>query len=273
MSNYYNKIAACTDYIRTITDFTPRVGLVLGSGLGAYAENMDIACEIPYGDIPGFPVSTVAGHDGRFIFGAVGATPVIAMKGRVHYYEGYSMQDVTLGIRVMAALGVESVIITNAVGGINKVLSPGDFMLVSDHIASFVPSPLRGENVDEMGTRFPDMSDVYDAELRRVARRCAYSANIPLREGVLVQSGGPAYETPAEVSMYGMLGADAVGMSSCVEAMVARHCGVKVCGISCISNMASGVGHDKLDHTEVQETADRSAANFEALITSIIEKL
>lgn len=268
----YERLLKCWEEIRKRTDFRPQVGIVLGSGLGGYADNMEISCEIPYREIPGFPVSTVQGHDGKFLFGYVKNTPVILMKGRVHYYEGYPMEDVVLPVRLMGLLGADTVILTNAAGGINRTFQAGDLMLITDHISIAVPNPLRGENIDELGTRFPDMSHVYDPELQEAAKKTAARQGISLREGIYVQCSGPSYETPAEIRMLGALGADAVGMSTVCEAIAARHMGMKVCGISCITNMAAGILDQPLDHREVQKSADQAKEKFENLITGLVGK-
>lgn len=268
----YERLLKCREEIRKRTDFRPQVGIVLGSGLGGYADNMEISCEIPYREIPGFPVSTVQGHDGKFLFGYVKNTLVILMKGRVHYYEGYPMEDVVLPVRLMGLLGADTVILTNAAGGINRTFQAGDLMLITDHISIAVPNPLRGENIDELGTRFPDMSHVYDPELQEAAKKTAARQGISLREGIYVQCSGPSYETPAEIRMLGALGADAVGMSTVCEAIAARHMGMKVCGISCITNMAAGILDQPLDHREVQKSADQAKEKFENLITGLVGK-
>ena len=195
MSRQYEKVKACYEYCRTVTDFQPRVGLILGSGLGNYARNMKVECEIPYGDIPDFPVSTVAGHDGRFLFGFIGDVPAVVMKGRVHFYEGYTPQEVVLPIRVMKLMGIEVLFLTNASGGINRNFQVGDFMMITDQISNFVPSPLIGENVSELGLRFPDMSNIYDPELQELIRKTSKEEGIPIREGVYVQTTGPNYES------------------------------------------------------------------------------
>lgn len=269
----YERLLKCKEEIRKRTDFVPEIAVVLGSGLGGYADNMEIHSAIPYRDIPGFPVSTVQGHDGRFLFGYVRGIPVVLMKGRVHYYEGYPMEDVVLPVRLMGLLGAGTVILTNAAGGINRAFQAGDLMLIRDHISIAVPNPLRGENMDELGVRFPDMSHVYDEELQEAARETARELGITLREGVYVQCAGPSYETPAEIRMFGALGADAVGMSTVCEAIAARHMGIRVCGVSCITNMAAGILDQPLDHKEVQESADRVKETFESLITGLVERI
>lgn len=247
--------------------FRPEAALILGSGLGNFAEKVQIVETLDYKDIEGFPVSTVPGHKGRFLFGHVEDVPMVIMQGRVHYYEGYSMKEVTLPIRLMKLMGAKVLFLTNASGGINTEYHAGDFMLMEDHISSFIPSPLIGPNDEDMGPRFPDMSDVYKKEIREIIRRVAKEEDIPLKEGVYVQFTGPAYETPAEIRMARLLGADAVGMSTVCEAIVANHMGMAVCGISCITNMASGILPQPLSHTEVQETADRVAPLFERLVS------
>ena len=273
MSLQYEKLMKCYEYCRSITEFKPRVGLILGSGLGNYAKNMKVECEIPYGEIPGFPVSTVRGHDGRFLFGYIGNVPAVLMKGRVHYYEGYSMEEVVLPIRLMKLLGIEILFLTNASGGINRSFHVGDFMMITDQISNFVPSPLVGENVLELGERFPDMTHIYDEELQRLIQKTAEEEQIQIQKGVYVQSSGPNFESPAEIRMFSVLGADAVGMSTACEAIAARHGGVRVCGISFISNMASGIDDEELSQLDVQAVADRRSEEFEHLVTRIIERL
>lgn len=268
--DHFDKICTCVSFIRSKTDFKPKIAAILGSGLGDYAENIEKECEISYSDIPGFPTSTVQGHAGKFIFGYLNDIPVIMMQGRVHYYEGYDIQDVVLPIRVMRMLGAETLVLTNAAGGINQTFKSGDFMLIKDHISSFVPSPLRGENIDELGTRFPDMSSVYDKELRANILSSASEKGITPHEGVYVQTPGPNYETPAEIRMYSLLGADAVGMSTACEAISARHTGMRIAGISCISNMAAGISKVPLSHEEVKDTANRAKVTFEKLLTIAI---
>ena len=273
MSIQYEKLEKCYEYYRSVTGFMPKVGLILGSGLGGYAKNMKVVKEIPYGDIPGFPVSTVQGHDGRFMLGYIGDVPAVVMKGRVHYYEGYPMEDVVLPTRLMKRMGIEVLFLTNAAGGINREFRVGDFMMITDQISSFVPSPLIGENVSELGDRFPDMTHIYDEELQGWIEETAREEDIPLQKGVYLQTTGPNFESPAEIRMYGLLGADAVGMSTACEAIAARHAGVRVCGISCISNMASGISEEELSHLDVQAIADQRSGEFERIVTKSIEKI
>ena len=273
MSIQYEKLEKCYEYYRSVTGFMPKVGLILGSGLGGYAKNMKVIKEIPYGDIPGFPVSTVQGHDGRFMLGYIGDVPAVVMKGRVHYYEGYPMEDVVLPTRLMKRMGIEVLFLTNAAGGINRGFRVGDFMMITDQISSFVPSPLIGENVSELGDRFPDMTHIYDEQLQGWIEETAREEDIPLQKGVYLQTTGPNFESPAEIRMYSLLGADAVGMSTACEAIAARHAGVRVCGISCISNMASGISEEELSHLDVQVIADQRSGEFERIVTKSIEKI
>lgn len=270
MNQVYEKLMRCYASVREKVDFKPRVALVLGSGLGNYGEQIKISQVLDYHEIEGFPVSTVPGHKGRFLFGYVDDVPVVAMQGRVHYYEGYPMTDVVLPIRLMKLLGAGILFLTNAAGGVNPEFSAGDFMLIKDQIASFVPSPLIGANLAELGPRFCDMSEVYDKDLQEIIRKTAKDLGIPLQEGVYIQLTGPNFETPAEVKMCRTLGADAVGMSTACEGIAANHMGMKICGISCISNLACGLTDQPLSHQEVQETADRVAPLFEKLVTASI---
>ena len=267
MNQVYEKLMRCYASVREKVDFKPRVALVLGSGLGNYGEQIKISQVLDYHEIEGFPVSTVPGHKGRFLFGYVDDVPVVAMQGRVHYYEGYPMTDVVLPIRLMKLLGAGILFLTNAAGGVNPEFSAGDFMLIKDQIASFVPSPLIGANLEELGPRFCDMSEVYDKDLQEIIRKTAKDLGIPLQEGVYIQLTGPNFETPVEVKMCRTLGADAVGMSTACEGIAANHMGMKICGISCISNLACGLTDQPLSHQEVQETADRVAPLFEKLVT------
>lgn len=273
MDKRCEKIIACRDYVRSRTDFVPRVALVLGSGLGGFAANLDVVCEVAYSDIPGFPVSTVPGHAGKFIFGVLDGVNVVCMQGRVHYYEGYSIDDVVLPARLMKELGAEILFLTNASGGVNPGFEAGDLMLITDHIAVFVPNPLMGPNIDELGVRFPDMSHIYNPELCDIIRATAAENGIPLREGVYCQLTGPSYESPAEIRALGVMGTDAVGMSTAVEAIAANHCGMRVVGVSCVSNKAAGLSPTPLSHKEVQEAADKCAPLFTALVRESIAKM
>lgn len=271
MSEVYEKLISCYEKVRQKTDFQPKVAIVLGSGLGDYAEQIRVVSEVPYSDIEGFPVSTVPGHAGRFIFGYIDEIPVVCMKGRVHYYEGYSISDVVLPIRLMKLMGAELLFLTNAAGGVNTSFHAGDLMMIKDHISVFAPNPLIGENIDRLGVRFPDMSTVYDRELQKVIAKAAKDNHIFLQEGVYAQLTGPSFESPAEIRMLRGMGVDAVGMSTVVEAIAANHMGMKICGISCISNLAAGMTANPLTHEEVQEAADMAAPNFKKLVTEAVK--
>lgn len=268
----YEKLVSCKEEIRKRTDFVPDVALVLGSGLGNYADNIKIETEIEYKDIPGFPVSTVPGHAGKFIFGYVGDTKVVCMKGRVHFYEGYDISDVVLPARLMGMLGAKILFLTNASGGLGKGFKAGDLMLITDHVSVFAPNPLIGANLDELGPRFPDMSNVYKKDLQEVIRETAKENGIDLKEGVYCQLTGPSFESPAEIRLLAGLGVSAVGMSTVNEAIVANHMGLRVCGVSCISNLAAGLSDNPLSHEEVQEAADKAAPLFTKLVTESIKR-
>ena len=266
----YEKLITCTNAVKSRISFKPEVALILGSGLGDYAKEMNVVEVLEYSEIEGFPVSTVTGHQGRFLFGYVQGVPIVAMQGRVHYYEGYEMSDVVLPTRLMGLLGAKTIILTNAAGGVNYNFCPGDLMMITDHITTAVPSPLIGQNLEELGPRFPDMSEVYKKELREIIKKAARNMQVSIQQGVYMQFTGPNYETPAEIRMCRAMGGDAAGMSTACEAMAANHMGMDVCGISCITNMASGMSAQPLDHKEVQETADRAAADFKKLVTETI---
>lgn len=273
MNPVYEKLLRCYESVKEKVDFKPKAALILGSGLGEYIQEMKVVQTLDYSQIQGFPVSTVPGHKGRFVFGYVWDVPVVAMQGRVHYYEGYSISDVVLPTRLMKLMGAEVLFLTNAAGGVNFDFKAGDLMMITDQIGSFVPSPLIGPNIDELGLRFCDMSHVYDLDLQQVIRNAAGKLGIDLKEGVYIQLTGPAFETPAEVRMCRTLGADAVGMSTACEAIAANHMGMKICGISCISNLGCGMTENPLTHEEVQETADRVAPLFRSLVTESIKAM
>ncbi len=271
--NAYEKLMGCVNSIREKTDFVPAIGIVLGSGLGEYAKEIKEVATVKYSEIEGFPVSTVMGHQGQFIFGYSDDVPVVVMAGRVHYYEGYPMSDVVLPTRLMGMLGAKVIFLTNAAGGVNENFSAGDFMLITDHISTFVPSPLLGTNIEELGPRFPDMSNAYDKELREVIKKVALDHNIPLQQGVYCQFTGPTFETPHEVKMAKILGGDAVGMSTAVETIAANHMGIKVCGISCISNLAAGISQVPLSHQDVFDTANKVAPQFRKLVRESVNQI
>ncbi len=266
MGNESERLAACLTAVRRKTDFVPKVALVLGSGLGGFADRIRREAVVDYRDIPGFPVSTAPGHAGRFVFGWVEETPVVCMQGRVHLYEGYEARDVALPVRLMKAMGAEILFVTNACGGIRPDLTAGTLMLLTDQISCFVPNPLRGENPDELGPRFPDMTETFDRELRGVVRAAAERNGIELREGVYVQLPGPSFETPAEIRMLEILGADAVGMSTAVETIAARQAGMRVTGVSCVANLAAGRNPTPLTGEEVVEIAGKTAPRFQTLL-------
>lgn len=279
MSVEYQRLKKCFDQLKGLLQertegafVEPEMALVLGSGLGNYTERIHILARVKYSELEGFPVSTVPGHMGCFVYGRIENVPIICMQGRVHYYEGYSMKDVVMPIRLMGMLGAKTLFLTNAAGGIQIGMNPGDLMLITGQIASFVPSPLIGENVGELGARFPDMSEIYDRKWIFKAKTCATKLGIDLREGTYMQLSGPQYETPQEVAMCRRMGADAVGMSTACEAVAANHMGLEVIGISVISNMACGITSEPLSNEEVQKRADEAAPKFEALVTELIKQ-
>lgn len=267
------KITAAADYVRARIPHAPQIALVLGSGLGDYAETLENAVRIPFSEIPNFPLPTVPGHSGALVFGQKQGQNIAVLQGRIHYYEGLPQREITLPIRVLAALGVGKLVLTNAAGGVNTSFNPGDLMLIADHINFSGANPLIGPNMDAFGPRFPDCSDLYTASLRKAIREKAAAAGIPLQEGIYAMYSGPNYETPAEIRMFRTLGADAVGMSTVPEALVAGHCGMDVVGISCITNMAAGVLPQKLNHAEVVEVAARVHDKFQSLLDTVLTVL
>lgn len=273
MNPVYEKLQNCYESVKSKIDFSPKVALVLGSGLGKFADEIEVVGSIPYSEIKGFPTSTVPGHAGEFVFGYVDKVPVVCMKGRVHYYEGYPISDVVLPARLMALMGAEYLFLTNASGGINRSFKAGDFMLLTDHISSFAPNPLIGPNIDEIGTRFPDMSSVYDPILRDIILSVADDFGISMQQGVYAQLTGPSFESPAEIRMLEKLGVDAVGMSTVVEAIAANHMGLKICAISCVCNLAAGISETPLTHDEVQEAANKAAPLFKQIVRETIVRI
>ena len=268
----YRKCLACAEFIKKIIgDFKPEIAVILGSGLGGFSRTINVEFTVDYKDIPGFPVSAVSGHNGRLIFGTCAGKRIVEAEGRVHYYEGYTAAETAMPVRVLKLLGAKTVILTNAAGGINNDFKPGNIMLFEDHISLFAESPLSGKNIDEFGTRFPDMTAVYDAELKNIAVAAATRLGIELKSGVYAQVKGPQYETPAEIRVLELLGADAVGMSTAAEAIAARHAGMRVCALSVITNMAAGKSTGALNHTEVIESSKRAEKDFSALLGEIIK--
>ena len=267
------KIKVAADYILEKSNYKPELALILGSGLGAIADTIEDAEYYNYSEIPGFPVSTVEGHAGRLVIGKLEGKVVVAMQGRFHYYEGYNMQEVTFPVRVMKLIGCEKLIVTNAAGAVNANYTPGDLMIITDHINFSGANPLIGRNLNEFGTRFPDMSDAYDKVLRVEVKRIASDLGMELREGVYAMFSGPTYETPAEIRMARTFGADAVGMSTVPEVIIAKHSGLQVVGISCMTNMAAGILDQPLNHKEVMETSEKVRANFIKLMQNIIKNL
>jgi purine-nucleoside phosphorylase len=269
----FEKITNAVTFLQTKYKQMPKIGLILGSGLGVLADEIKNPVKIPYSEIPDFPISTVAGHAGQLVFGLLEGVEVVAMQGRFHYYEGYSFDKVTFPVRVMKGLGVETLFVTNAAGGINENFAPGDLMLISDHINNMGSNPLIGPNDDRLGVRFPDMSEAYSKELRDIAKEKATKLNLNIKEGVYVAFTGPTYETPAEIRAFRTLGADAVGMSTVPEVIVARHSGIKVLGISCITNMAAGILDQPLSHEEVIDTTERVKANFLMYVKELVKTI
>ena len=264
------KITAAAEYILKTVPNRPTIGMVLGSGLGDFADTLENPVRIAFKDIPNFPQPTVAGHAGALVFGEKMGQSVVVLQGRIHFYEGLPMQEITLPTRVLAAMGVKTLVLTNAAGGVNTTFEPGTLMLISDHINYSGANPLIGQNLDAFGPRFPDCSDIYTKELREKVKTVAAEAGMNIREGVYMMFSGPNYETPAEVRMARIVGADAVGMSTVPEALIAAHCGMQVIGMSCITNMAAGVLEQKLDHSEVVETANRVHDQFHQLLNLIL---
>lgn len=266
----FDQIQAASEVVRKRTSLQPKVGIILGSGLGAFADSLQDKVAIPYGELPDFPTSSVPGHAGRLVVGKLAGATIVAMQGRVHMYEGYPAWQAAFPARVLCALGIHSLVVTNAAGGIRSDLMPGDLMAISDHINLSGANPLTGHNDERLGPRFPDMSTAYDPSLRHLLRTTADKLKVPLKEGVYVWLSGPSYETPAEIRFLRTIGVDAVGMSTVPEVIVASHMGVRVAGISCITNLAAGIGRKPLSHAEVAETADRVRDRFTALLSAFL---
>ena len=269
----YSAIRETVDTIRLYSDQKPVLGLILGSGLGFYADTLEDRIVLPFSNLPHFPPSTVDGHSGNLIFGNAAGVPTVALQGRVHLYEGYSAADVAFPARILGALGIHQLIVTNAAGGINESFSPGDLMVITDHINLMGANPLVGPNIGQLGPRFPDMSNAYDADMRKIALEVAHREGIAIRTGIYIGLRGPSFETPAEIRMCRMLGADAVGMSTVPEVIVANHMGIRVLGLSCITNMAAGMLPKKLTHEEVMDTTEKISRIFQSLLNGIIPRL
>jgi purine-nucleoside phosphorylase len=270
---YSEKLSEARRYLTDKIRILPEIGIILGSGLGGFVEIIEDKVSIPYRDIPNFPVSTVEGHKGELVFGKVHGKPIVAMQGRFHYYEGYNMQEVTFPVRVMQVLGVTGLIVTNAAGGINPAFRPGDLILIKDHINMMGDNPLRGANLSSLGPRFPDLSEGYDQEWRQKAMPIAREVGIQPQEGVYAAMSGPSYESPAEIRFLRTVGADLVGMSTVPEVIVANHGGMRVLGISCVTNMAAGILPQRLSHAEVMETAERIEKQFVKFVQALVRVL
>jgi purine-nucleoside phosphorylase len=272
-SGLYERAEHAARVIRSRTTETPRVAIVLGSGLGGFADDFEDAVGIPYEDIPGFSRSTAQGHAGKLVVGKIDQVPLFAMQGRVHYYEGYSLEQVTFPIRTFKLLGIKTLILTNAAGGVNVQLSQGALMVISDHLNLMGDNPLRGPGDSRFGPRFPDMSAVYSPELQEVVIEEARGLNVEVRRGIYAALSGPSYETPAEIHLMRNFGADAVGMSTVPEAIVARHMDIEVLGISCITNMAAGISDEPINHEEVMATGDRVRETFTQLLRQVVGRV
>jgi purine-nucleoside phosphorylase len=272
-SGLYERAEHAARIIRARAKSEPRVGIVLGSGLGAFANDFEEAVTIPYQDIPGFGRSTAVGHAGQLVIGKIQEVPMLAMQGRLHHYEGYSLEEVTFPIRTFKLLGLKTIILTNASGGINVEFSPGTLMVITDHLNLMGDNPLIGPNDERFGPRFPDMSAVYSPELQQIVMEEAREIGLDVRRGVYAALAGPSYETPAEIHLFRNFGADAVGMSTVPEAIVARHMNMEVLGISCITNLAAGVTDEPISHEDVIETGNRVAATFTQLLKRVVVRL
>ncbi len=270
---YTQKLSEARSYLNEKVNILPEMGIILGSGLGGFVQVMEDKISIPYRDIPNFPVSTVEGHKGELVFGKVQGRPIVVMQGRFHYYEGYNMQEVTFPVRVMQVLGVTGLIVTNAAGGINSTYRPGDLILIKDHINMMGDNPLKGANLSNLGPRFPDLSEGYDLEWRQKALPIAQEMGITPQEGIYAAMSGPSYESPAEIRFLRTIGADLVGMSTVPEVIVANHGGMRVLGISCVTNMAAGILPQRLSHAEVMETAERIEKQFVRFVQALVRAL
>lgn len=269
----YERLLTAYEDLKSKIDFKPELAITLGSGLGRLADVVEVESEISYSDIKGFPVSTAPGHKGRFVFTHIHGVPTMIMQGRVHRYEGYTAQNTVLPTRLMGLMGAKTLLVTNAAGGVNKKFSIGDLMIIRDHIVQFVESPLMGQNIKELGTRFPDMSEVYNKEYGDLIEKIAKEKELPIQNGVYCQLSGPQYETPAEIKMIGILGGDAVGMSTGIEALAARHMGMKVAGITLVTNLAAGISEVELSEQEVIDAGEQASGYFIDLVLEFIKRM
>ena len=270
---YYALLESCKEQIEAITDFKPEVVLVLGTGMGDFVEEMETKEVIPYDEIKGWPQATAPQHKGNLVFSSYNGLKVAIMQGRIHYYEGYSMAEVVIPLRVLHLLGADTVILTNSVGFLNKDFKVGDFVCARDHISSFVESPLIGENIDELGERFPGMTKLYDQELQDIVLEIGKELDIPVHSGIYIQVPGPQFEIPAEINVYRKLGADTVGMSSAVEAIAAGHMGMRICDINCVTNMAAGLEEEGFTQESLQSAAEETKERFATLIKGLLDRL
>ncbi|MBK9293757.1 MAG: purine-nucleoside phosphorylase [Oligoflexia bacterium] len=268
-----DQLSEAKSYIRSLCPLKPTVGLILGSGMGSFAESIEKQCVVEYESIPHFGTTSVAGHSGKLYLGTVAGVPIAALQGRLHYYEGYTMPQVVFPTRTLAMLGIKVLVVTNAAGGLRKKMKPGDFMVINDHINLFGDNPLKGKNLDDMGPRFPDMTDAYDKSLVRLALNCAKKVKLRATQGVYVGLTGPTYETPAEVKYLQKIGGDAVGMSTVPEVIAANHFGVRTVGVSCITNQAAGLSKTKLSHDEVTQTGKLIESQFKDFVTLLVQEL
>ena len=269
----YDKIFKTSEYLKNKIVKPPQICIVLGSGLGALADNIENKQTMSYSDIPNWPLSTVSGHNGRLIFGMLQGHNVVVMQGRVHYYEGYNMEEVTFPIRVLGVLGIKVLVLTNASGGISPDLKPGDIVAIQDHINFMATNPLIGKNLDEFGTRFPDMTHPYDKKLLEILKNIAKKKKNELKTGTYMAFSGPSFETPAEINMARFLGADIVGMSTMAEVIIANHMGIRVCGLSCVSNAAAGITGEKLTHQEVMDNMKETSYSLNTIISALLKEL
>jgi purine-nucleoside phosphorylase len=265
-----SKLTETVEFLKSRTNLKPKIGVILGSGLGGFVSEMNVECEIEYSEIPNFPTTTVTGHKGKFFCGSIEGVEIAVLQGRVHYYEGHSMDDVVYPTRTLAMLGIETLLLTNSAGGLDPKMKPGEFMIIEDHINLMGDNPLKGPNLSELGPRFPDMTEAYDRKLSADLETIMKTLGLNYHKGIYTGVSGPTYETPAEVRMLGQIGGKAVGMSTVPESIAANHLGLRVCAVSCITNLAAGLSQNKLSHEEVTETAKLVEKNFSAILRAFI---